>query len=188
MDTKQAKIFLMRHGESKNNVEHLLNSWPEVRKYSLTEKGRAQVRAAGEILAQNNIDLIVSSPIQRTKETAAMLSELTGAPVIEDERLRETDFGDFNECDANEIWKKYPNPLIRLQTDGSDGVESFTRQHERLHAFWTDLRRDHVGKNVVIVSHGDPLGILRGCILGLSLEEAITGWAPQNGTPLELSW
>jgi broad specificity phosphatase PhoE len=188
MDTKQAKIFLMRHGESKNNVKHLLNSWPEVRKYSLTEKGRMQAQSAGEVLAQENIDLIVSSPIQRAKETAQIIAEATGAPIIEDERLRETDFGDFNEGDAEEIWKKYPDPLMRLHVDGSDGVESFTDEHKRIEAFLADLRRDHAGKNIVVVSHGDPLGILRGCLLGQSLEESITDWAPQNGTPLELSW
>src|SRR3989338_7604758 len=89
-------FYLVRHGESENNVQDIGNSLPEEVKYHLTEKGRRQVEEATALLAQKKADAIFASPLLRTRETAEIISLKIGLPVIFDGRLCELGNGIFN--------------------------------------------------------------------------------------------
>ena len=85
------RLLLLRHGQTELSVN---------RRYSgrgnppLTDTGRRQADAAARYLAQHGgIAAIISSPLQRCRDTAAAAAALLGLDVTVDEDLTETDFG-----------------------------------------------------------------------------------------------
>lgn len=181
-------IYLVRHGESEYNVAGTLNSWPEKARYHLTERGREQIRSVAETLGRTGVDAIFASPLLRTQETAAIIAQATGTPVVTDGRLRETDFGVWNGRPVDEFWARYPSPLDRLDDDPDNGLKGFRDQERRLREFVEQelMREEQEGKRLVVVSHADPLGTLHGILTGLSVEESSVGWHPELGGCLSL--
>lgn len=70
-------IYLVRHGESVFNA----GTHFEKREAPLTERGRAQAMVAGKRLTHMPHEVIIASPITRTKETAEIIAKETGTPV-----------------------------------------------------------------------------------------------------------
>lgn len=181
-------FYLVRHGEAENNVRSILNSLPETKTYSLTRRGREQVSETAKFLATVHADALFSSPIRRTKETAAIIAGVTGLPVRFDERLCETNQGIFNERPHKELLKKYPDPAMRISPDETDGVESFIDMRGRLKSFLDDMKAEYAGKKVIIVSHGDPLEQLHGILTDEAPGRSATGWYPKKGSCTEVAW
>lgn len=181
-------LYLVRHGEAENNVELILNSLPEIKKYSLTGKGRSQVTLTATYLASVSADVIFSSPINRTRETAEIIGAATGLPIIFDERLREMGMGVFNGRSQAELLEKYSEPQMRLVPDPNDGVESIVDMRGRLKSFLDDMQEKYAGKKVIIVSHGDPLEQLHGILTNEAPGRSATGWYPEKGSCTEVVW
>lgn len=185
MGIEPTVFYLVRHGESENNVANLLSSWPEKRIFHLTEKGRLQVRAAGEKLRDRGIAKIYSSPITRALETARILSAATGIDIIVDERLRETDFGIYDCGPVKVRSAKYATDLDRIDTDEND-LEGLRGVRRRIESFIGDVVKRDAGTRIVIVSHGDPLELLHGALRGQGIEESLREWAPKNASVTEV--
>jgi len=81
-------FFFMRHAQSLDNAEKRIGGRTDV---PLTPKGRAQAKAAGKHLARCQIQTLISSPLVRTRTTAALAMPGQG-PLIEED-LRERDWG-----------------------------------------------------------------------------------------------
>ena len=96
-------FYLVRHGEAENNVRHILNSAPVQKEYTLTNQGREQATKTAEYLATVQADVLYSSPILRAKETAEIIAEATGLPILFDNRLWEIGMGRFNERPQQEL-------------------------------------------------------------------------------------
>ena len=92
-------IYAVRHGETEYNTAGLMQGQLDI---PLNEKGRELARLVGEALADVEFDVVYTSPLSRAKETAALLTapgeKKRGrtVPVIEDDRLKEIDFGDWS--------------------------------------------------------------------------------------------
>lgn len=181
-------FFLVRHGEAEQNVENIMSSYPEQEMFHLTKKGRLQVKTTAKFLASMRIDVIFSSPLLRTRETAQIISQTLGIPIIFDERLVELGAGIFNDRPLEEFQKKYPDPILRIAPDEKDGVESIINMRGRLQNFLDSLKEKYAGKNVVIVSHGDPLEQLRGILTEESPGRSATGWMPEFGSYIKAEW
>ena len=82
------RIHLVRHGEV-NNPERIL--YGTLDGYGLTARGHEMATAVAQYLAPFPVSRIVSSPLQRTRETAGPLVEKTGLPPDIDERVIEGD-------------------------------------------------------------------------------------------------
>lgn len=181
-------FYLVRHGEAENNVRSILNSLPETTTYPLTERGRAQAALAAQSLASAHVDVIFSSPIQRTKETAEIIAEAKGLSIYFDERLCEAGMGVFNGRNQKELLKKYPDAEMRLSPDPEDGVESFLGIRGRLESFLSDVKMSYAGKNVIVVSHGDTLEQLHGILTHEAPGRSADGWYPEKGSCTKVVW
>lgn len=181
-------FYLVRHGEAENNVRSILNSLPEIKTYSLTERGKQQVAETAKFLATIGADVLFSSPILRAKETAEIISEAVGLRIQFDERLHETGFGIFNEGSVDDFLKKYSDPSSRISPDSEDRVESFIDMRGRLKSFLYDVKEKYVGKKVIVVSHGDPLEQLHGILTNEAPGQSATGWYPKGGSCKEVVW
>jgi broad specificity phosphatase PhoE len=187
MDSSETTFFLVRHGESENNVKRLLSSWPEKQIFHLTEKGREQATAAAEKLRGKEIMKIYSSPITRALETARIIADVVGVDIVQDERLRETDFGIYDGKSPDVRSAKYATDLDRIDTDAWE-LEGLRNVRNRVGAFLEEIMRSDSGKNIVIVSHGDPLELLHGMLLGQTIEESLLEWAPENASVTEMMY
>src|SRR5688572_25688955 len=82
--------------QAETNVQDMISSWPELKEWHLTPRGREQAAVAARELKGKKIDMIFSSDVLRTKETSEIIAKELGLPVTFDARLREIDTGDFN--------------------------------------------------------------------------------------------
>lgn len=164
----------LRHGEAESNVGHVLSSNPD-NPHHLTEKGKNQAKEAGKKLSSNPPDLIVTSDILRTKETAKIVAKECGLSeehLIEDARLREIDFGDMDLKSTDEY-----HSLFKDWTEGFEkavpGGESFIDIKRRLGSLLDELEMKYSNKRVLLVSHNATLWLLHSVAVFADKEESI---------------
>lgn len=175
------KLFLVRHGEAESNVKNILNSDLGQNHYHLTEKGREQVKKLANTLKNEKIDMIFSSPFLRTKETAEIIAKKCGLEIIIDERLKELGVGDFNGKTIEEFDAVFPTEESRAEKAGF-GVETGESVRKRLEYFLKEIDEKYKNKNIVVVSHGDPIQIFYGFCQRMSLSESLKGWYPKKSS------
>lgn len=167
------QYFVMRHGESENNVQNILSS--EIgANYGLTEKGKEAVRAS--VKALGTVDVIVSSPFKRTKESALVAAETLGFSadkIIFDPRLGESGFGVYNGKTLEEYHAAFPDRIERFST-APEGGETYAQIRKRMGDVVSELERTHAGKKILIISHGTPLWLLIALSRGLSSTDALS--------------
>ena len=76
------RYFLLRHGQTIYQVKKrkMIYPWPEINPIKLTKKGEKQIKKVAKILKNKKIDLIYSSDIYRTKQTARIVAKELGKP------------------------------------------------------------------------------------------------------------
>ena len=160
-DQKITKFILLRHGESESNVLKIKAGGSN--KYGLTEKGIKQCKAVAKDLKNQEIDFIVTSPIKRTKQTTEIINKELSLEVIEDELVKEYDFGKWNECShqdligKNDLYDKYRKLDYGKErynfAFGGDG-ESRQDIENRVRKFIDEYAQKYSGKNILVVAHG----------------------------------
>ncbi|KAK9466441.1 histidine phosphatase superfamily [Lipomyces arxii] len=158
-------IILVRHGESESNCDKSINQYVPNHKIPLTPGGCEQARAAGkrlrDILLPNENVLIYTSPYRRTRETTQeILSQLDGVEcrVYEEPRLREQDFGNFQQDEANmaKIWKeraRYGHFFYRIP-NGESAADVYDRCAGFNETLFRQFSSDKFAKVLVLVTHG----------------------------------
>ena len=173
--------YLVRHGESLKNVEGFESSWPEKRRVPLTEKGIREAKAVAIEIKKKKIDLIFSSDLLRTKQTAEIIAKESGIGFKEDKRLREPGLGIFNGLSNKKygvFWNLGKNltPLQhyrnRYRIPAPKG-ESYKDVEERLKSFIKETERRYRGKNIIIVSHARPLTLLEKIVYKYPLRKIV---------------
>ncbi len=156
------RLFLIRHGESESNA-----NWDQVVESSqlnahLTEVGREQAKKLGEWMSENipHVDVIYTSSLHRTIETAAHLEKVYGLKSIIDHRIREGGYsyrsGAPIEDELLPIHKQdnfHADPFSPFASH-PPGVESFNDLRTRVGNFIQDVIKKHSGQTVVVVMHG----------------------------------
>jgi isoleucyl-tRNA synthetase len=177
----QSRYFVVRHGESLKNKKNITSCWPEKIAYPLTKKGQAQARAAARKLLDKNIDLIFSSDLLRTKQTAEIIAQELGLKVRFDKRLREINDGIFNGKKLSDFGKfmnqeKKLSPLEFYEKRfkvAVPGGETYTDTQKRMRQFINDVEKKYSGKNILLVSHERPITLLEKTIRGENLAEFV---------------
>ncbi len=157
--------FMMRHGEAESNAGDFTSTDPVKQKDNyLTPQGREQVRASAQALKQRGgIDLIVSSPFERTSETAHSVADTLDYDsnnIIFDDRFHEIYVGVNDGCMSNEYRAFYANVAERFTKAPAEG-ETFTDVRRRVGEALYDLETRYNNKRILIVSHEDALWMLQ---------------------------
>ncbi|MCC7436600.1 class I tRNA ligase family protein, partial [Candidatus Nomurabacteria bacterium] len=148
------KYFVMRHGQTDHNVRMEWNSDRNVPD-PMTELGLKQVVDTAKSFG-NDIDIIITSPFSRTKETAKLFAETKGQSIeiIEDERIREWEVGErFNNKPFSEYFEVRNKSTDRYGFKAEDG-ESYLDILVRAGEFIYDLEKRYRGKSILIITHG----------------------------------
>jgi isoleucyl-tRNA synthetase len=162
--------YFLRHGEAVSNKKNLLSSYPEPFFNPLTPRGLGQIKALIPKLKRLGLDLIVSSPLLRAKDTAEFISSELGLPVVFDLRLREIDFGVINGKSVDDYQKLKRSDYDQYFIAPEHG-ETLNQVRQRMIKVILDLESKYQGRKILIVSHQDPLQALAGEMQGLSIRQ-----------------
>lgn len=91
-DLSATTLWCVRHGECEHNLVGVQN--PVGPGTSLTELGRSQAAAAAATLSGHPVTAVYASPTLRTLETASIIADRFGLPMVTDERLVECSVGE----------------------------------------------------------------------------------------------
>ncbi len=189
---KRNNFFLVRHGESEGNaVGDKISSNP-LHNDLLTALGKKEASDAGAQLKDTQIDVIITSPFVRTKETAQIIAETIGytGEIIEDSRLVEINTGDYD----GKPWPSFMTHFASIKerfTTHVDGAENWEDTRKRACEAMYDINARYEGKNILVVSHGAPLHLIDLASRGYSKEEIITHYyddAFMNAEVKEVDW
>lgn len=168
-------VLLVRHGRTAANDSGLLAGWTEG--VSLDDTGRDQVRALTARLAAVPLAAVVSSPLQRAKETTGLLLEdRPDVAVHTDERVGEVRYGDWS---GQELKRLAKDPLWKAVqahpssvTFPGEGGEAMREMQARAVAAVRDWN-EQLGDDAVyvVVSHGDVIKAVLADALGMHLDQ-----------------
>ena len=174
-----ATVILVRHGRTAANATGVLAGWtPGVH---LDDKGREQALAMGARLRPVPLAAVVTSPLERTRETAEQLVvERDPAPPLEvDDRVGECRYGDWTDqplkaLAKEQLWKvvqAHPSAAVFPGEDGESLAAMSTRAVAAVRDWNERLVALH-GPDVVyaVVSHGDVIKAILTDALGLHLD------------------
>ncbi len=105
------ELILIRHGESEGNVKGIVYGHSD---YPLTEKGRAQIPYIVDALKHYSCTKIFTSPLLRAKAIGEGIAAAYGLPLVADDRLKEIDFGDYENQDSRKLIKEMGNRYYEL--------------------------------------------------------------------------
>ena len=167
-------VLLLRHGRTTANAGGVLAGWtPGV---GLDETGAAQVQAVGERLAKVPLAAIVSSPLDRCRQTAAAVAAGRDVEVQADDRLGEARYGDWTgrtlkELVKEPLWKvvqQHPSAAVFPGPEGEGLAQTQARAVAAVRAWNATLGPDAVW---LACSHGDVIKAILADALGLHLDQ-----------------
>jgi probable phosphoglycerate mutase len=158
--------MLLRHGQTPMSVQKRYAGTSDV---PLTEAGLRQADAAANRLASAGLDVIVSSPLQRARQTAAVVASSCGPELVVDEGFRETDFGVWEGLTFAEVRDRWPAEMDAWLADPSvapPSGESFSAVASRVSAALARVLARYPLRRVLVVSHVTPIKTLITLALG----------------------
>ncbi|MFA5080152.1 MAG: histidine phosphatase family protein [Candidatus Paceibacterota bacterium] len=168
------KYFLLRHGKNIHQTakKDFFYDYPDDNPpCELIEEGIKEVENAGAILKSKAINLIISSDIFRTKQTAEIIAKIIDYNkdnIKYDSGLRDINWGIYSGKEQKEGWSFYDDDALKRFDIAPEGGESWQECQQRMIDILERLEKENVDKNILIISHGDPLWLLEGYILGKS--------------------
>jgi broad specificity phosphatase PhoE len=157
METKN-KYFLLRHGQTifqKDNIDRIYSD-QEYLSLEITKEGRDKIAKQAQVLKEKNIDIIFSSPLLRTKQSAQIVADVLGKEIIFDDRLVDMKMGEF----AGKVTSMYDDFFLinklGLESRPNSG-ENWTDILERINSFLNDVEKKYQNKTILVISHGEPL-------------------------------
>jgi broad specificity phosphatase PhoE len=175
--TLKNRYFLLRHGEPTWKYLETIYPASNATSIGLSRRGRLQTKSIVKKLRGQKIDLIISSPYRRTKETALIVAKELDLGVVFDKRLVDSKMGIYCGRPKAEYFRDFSkDPKKRFKMRPSGG-ESWYDVQKRTREFLKSVEKKYQGKNILVVGHGDPLWLLEG---------EIRGWGNQKVLNLSL--
>jgi probable phosphomutase (TIGR03848 family) len=171
-----ATVILLRHGRSTANTAHVLAG--RSKGVHLDDKGREQAERAAERLAGAHLARIVSSPLERCRETAKPLTARhPDVPRSTDRGLVEVDYGEWTgrglkELAKEKLWRVVQGqPAAATFPAGESLAGMSARVVGAVRRLDAEVEAEHgPGAVWVAVSHGDPIKAVLADALGMHLD------------------
>jgi broad specificity phosphatase PhoE len=167
------ELYFIRHGETIYNVEKRVQG--KGVNSSLNEKGRLQAKAFYNYYKDLGFDLVITSTLNRTKETIADFTHLNKIKKLEFDYLDEISWGKYEGKQASEdLYRDHRNVLAEWSNANYDarieGGESAAEMNVRLRLFLQILPTFTENK-ILICTHGATLAFLMTILQNQPLSE-----------------
>jgi probable phosphoglycerate mutase len=153
------KVYVIRHGETEWSLNGRHTGITDI---PLTDKGRKNARLLRPVLAKESFGLVLTSPLQRARETCELAG--LGQQAEIDQDLLEWNYGEYEGVTSEEIHKENPGWIVF--THGSPGGESPEDVAHRVDRIIVQVRG--VKGHVALFAHGHVLRVLAARWLDLS--------------------
>ncbi len=166
-----ATVLIVRHGSTALTGPMLAGRAPGV---SLTDRGREQAAALAARLAPVPVAAIVTSPLERCRETAAALAEGRDVTVTADDRLLEVEYGEWTGQELRRLvrlplWRQVQAHPSAVTFPGGEALRDVAARAVAAVRDWND--RLGPDPTWIAVSHGDVIKALVADALGLHLDQ-----------------
>ncbi|GMR00179.1 MAG: alpha-ribazole phosphatase family protein [Zetaproteobacteria bacterium] len=160
-------IDLLRHGALEGGIRYRGNT-----EAALTKAGRAAMNAVWQKL-DGSIDVIVTSPMSRCRQSAELWAKEAGIPCRVEPNIHEMDYGAWEGLSKEEIETRFPGMLSRwrenpagMRIPEAERIEDFAR---RVLEGWKTILCESTGKHVLVVAHSGSLRVILAHVLGAPL-------------------
>jgi probable phosphoglycerate mutase len=156
-------LYVIRHGQTDWNVEHRIQGkQPNI---PLNANGRRQAQELAPRIADLSIDVCFCSPLQRAVETAKILY---GGEIIFDDRLAERGYGVLEgQIAGNTVGGGTVTDAWNIKNQMPVPFEGITELMTRVKGFIDDTLKKYSGKNVLVVTHGGVVRVMRAVFDGI---------------------
>ena len=165
-------IYLIRHAEAEGNLYRRIHGWYDA---LITPNGYRQMAALEERFRDIPVDEVFSSDLHRTMTTARAVYQPKGLPLHTDPRLRELNFGDWEDRPWGEVYHFQGEQMALFNATSplwrAPGGEDLAQAGERLYGALLELGRTRPGKTLAVFSHGTAIRQALAKIKGLSPED-----------------
>ena len=164
---KATRLYLVRHGATQLTAEDRFSGAIGV---DLSVEGRAQAERLAERLASEPVSAVYASPLSRTVETATILATPHRLPVEQRDGLREISHGHWEGMNRQDVEAQFAEEYAAWDADpftfAPEGGESGVAVLARALPVIREIVVNHVGQNVLVVSHKATLRLLLSSLLG----------------------
>ena len=148
------KLYVVRHGETIWNAENKVQGISDI---PLTDKGRLDATLLKDLVKELNVDVVISSPLDRAIETAKILTD-GKMPINTDDRIKERDWGmnegaNIDEVDRWDCWDVILNTRVQ-------NIESIQDFMYRVSNFLEDIKVRYKDKKVLLVTHSAVIRVI----------------------------
>ncbi len=142
------KITYFVHGTTTDNQKEISSGWKDV---ELSEKGIEQSKILPNQIGSKKFDVVFCSDLKRAVESAE-ISFKGKFLIIQDKRLRECNYGDFNGKPSEIVEPMQEESITKRFPNG----ESYEDVKKRMNDFLKFLKKNYDGKHIAIVAHKAP--------------------------------
>lgn len=153
------RLYIIRHGETLWNTEGKLQGRADI---PLNESGIRLAKITSEGMKEIPFDLVITSPLIRARHTAELVLGEREIPMIEDDRIQEISFGEWEglcirknnyQIPTSEFEKFWKSPFSYTPPEGGESADELVKRTEE---FWEELihNPEYQDKTILIASHG----------------------------------
>lgn len=166
-------LLLIRHGQTAWNIEHRLPG--QLPGIELNDTGQQQAKRLAEALSVLPISAIISSPLERARDTAEIIAKGRDVPVQLEPDLMDIEVGRWAGQVIEELAKNDPawKAFVNDPTEAPEGVETFPQVQQRVVAALERWRtQEQIGAYPAFVAHADVVKLLLAHYTGLEAKRA----------------
>ena len=142
------KIYVMRHGTTVWNEKGITQGRTNNR---LSKAGKLLTEEVANKYKNAKFDVIISSPLMRTVQTANIMNKFHNVTIIKDDRLIEIDQGIFSGRGKNSLTQE--EEKLKSARSSSCGMESYQECYKRVEEFITDIKQKYSKETILLITH-----------------------------------
>lgn len=158
------RIFFVRHGEINNPHKIIYGRLPG---FELTKKGKEEITETTKQFSKNKITALYSSPLLRTKQSAEIINNVLHLPIHYSDKLLEVDSPMTGKPRSYVV--NNTNNYNVFATEENKFGETIQDVAKRMQKFIDEIKMKHPEENIVAITHGDPIMIVKAMMEGLPL-------------------
>lgn len=187
------RFCLVRHGETDWNAARRLQGHTDI---DLNARGLAQAKQMADALQKIKLhfDVLYTSDLQRAAKTAQAIEQLFNRSAISKVALRERHLGALQGLTIDEapgrepiLWQSHISRNIDENLQDGESIREFS---ERIRQVLEEIRDQHLGKTILLVSHGGALDMMYRIASNQALDaekvvavpNASLNWISHNGS------
>ncbi len=147
-------LYVVRHGQTEWNLKHLVQGISDI---PLTDKGIEEAYKLQELVASLDIDVVISSPLERARKTAQIITN-NKLPINTDDRIKERDWGmnegaEIDSVDTIDCW----DVILNTNVQNIERIQDFML---RVSNFIEDIKVRYKDSKVLVVTHSAVIRVI----------------------------